>query len=230
MILSNQCWMQDYCVRGESHSCPEGFCIKLFKIDSLYREALISEKQRKHVNLRIDADGTDREAFKILKSIEENIESFIGEGKNLYIHSSTYGCGKTSWALRMIESYINKIWYKADLGCKILFIHVPRFLISLKESISKPSEYIDHIKSNFLSADLVVFDELAAKTNTEYEMDQLLNLINSRLDEGRSNIYTSNLTDMELEDKVGGRLASRILGLSTNILLKGKDKRGIASI
>ena len=227
MITNDQCWMRDMCIKGRANQCPSPFCIKLFKIDNLYSQALISEKQRKHVNLRIDADGSDKDAFKILKGIEENIETFISEGQNLYLHSITYGCGKTSWALRLAEAYINKIWYKTDLQCKILFIHVPKFLISLKESISKPNEYVDHIKENFLNADLVIFDEIASKNNTEYEMEQLLNIINSRLDEGKSNIYTSNLTDDELASKVGGRLASRILGMSTNITFVGKDKRGL---
>lgn len=227
MISPEQCWLKDVCVKGRANQCPTPFCIKLFKVANLYDQALISQRQRQHVSLRIDADGTDREAFNVLRSVEQDIETFVDSGQNLYIHSTTTGNGKTSWALRLAEAYIDKIWYKSNLQCRVLFIHVPRFLISLKESISKPSDYVEHIKSNFLTADLVIFDEIASKINTEYEMEQLLNIINSRLDEGKTNIYTSNLTDAELDGKIGQRLASRITKMSLNITLNGKDKRGL---
>ena len=127
----------------------------------------------------------------------------------------------------MIQSYFNKIWPESNLQCRALFINVPRFLLTLKDSISNTSEYIDHIKENVLNTDLVVWDEVGVKSLTTYEHENLLNLINTRLDNGKSNIYTSNLFGSELQEKIGERLYSRIINLSTNIELKGKDKRGI---
>ena len=43
----------------------------------------------------------------------------------------------------------------------------------------------------------------------------------------KSNIYTSNVTGQELKDKLGERLYSRIVNLSTNIELRGTDKRSV---
>ena len=108
-----------------------------------------------------------------------------------------------------------------------MFINVPRFLLSLKESISKQSDYIDHIKEYALSADLVVWDEVGVKTLTNYEHEHLLNLINTRLDEGKSNIYTSNLSKEELKEKIGERLYSRVVSYSTELEFFGADKRGL---
>ena len=159
--------------------------------------------------------------------IENDIIKFVEDGRNLYIHSSTCGNGKTAWSIRMLQSYINKIWYKSDLTCRVLFINVPRFILALKDSMNMSSDYIDHIKRHIFDADIVVFDEVGTKSLTTWEHEQILNLVNTRIDLNKTNIYTSNLTGMELREKVGDRLYSRIINLSTDVELFGKDKRGI---
>lgn len=127
----------------------------------------------------------------------------------------------------MIEAYFNEIWPNAALKCKALFINVPRFLLALKDNISEHSDYINHIKANVLNADIVIWDEVGVKSLTVFEHENLLNLINTRLDENKSNIYTSNLNPDELREKVGDRLYSRIVNNSINIELFGQDKRGL---
>ena len=230
MITSKDCYLFNNCKKHKNGECSldDSFCIKLFKLNYLYDEALMSEKQRRFTSLRIDADGTDRSQFLLLKSIENNIESFVNNGKNLYIHSAICGNGKTEWSLRMIQAYFNSVWYKCDLNCKALFINVPRFLLALKDNISNRSDYIEHIKKFVLDVDLVVWDELGIKDATQFEHENLLNLINTRIDYNKSNIYTSNLTPQELRDRLGDRLYSRIVNLSTDIELFGSDKRGIS--
>ena len=230
MITSKDCWLRDTCKKyNKDNSClNDSFCLKLFKIDRLYTNAILSDKQRLRIPLSPDGDGTDLQQFILLKSIEEHIVEFINNGKNLYIHSTITGNGKTSWAIRMIQAYIDKIWIDSSIDyCPALFINVPRFLLSLKESISNQSDYIDHIKQNVFSSDLVVWDEVGVKTLSDYDHENLLNLINTRLDEGKSNIYTSNLTENELREKVGDRLYSRIANISTHVELFGADKRAL---
>lgn len=230
MILSNECYLRDRCNKNIKGNCnPEEpiFCPKLFKLDYLYNESLLSNEQRKYLTLRIDADGTDKEQFLKLKEIEANIENFIKSGKSLYIHSNTCGNGKTAWSLRLIQDYLNSIWHKCDLNCKTLFINVPRFLLSLKDNITDKNDYIQHIKKNVLEADLVVWDEIATKAATQFEHENLLSLINTRIDYNKSNIYTSNLSPDEIRERLGDRLYSRIVNLSTDIELFGSDKRGI---
>lgn len=231
MLLSNSCYLRNTCwkFQNSDKSCSEQdiFCPRLFRMNYLYDQSLMSLKQRQHTLLRIDEDGTDREAFNRLKTIEENIEKFVETGTNLYMHSPISGNGKTEWSLRLLQSYVGKIWFKSDLRCRVLFINVPRYLISLKESITTPSEYVDHIKKNIFNADIVVFDEIGIKAATTFEFENLLNFINTRIDLGKSNIYTSNLTSAELNDRLGSRLYSRILNMSVDIELRGSDKRGL---
>lgn len=232
IVLSENCYLQDVCwkyMNDDTAPCKSAnvYCPKFFRTNYLFDESLMSMKQRVHIPLRPDADGTDREEFVKLKKIEDSIESFVENGQCLYIHSATCGNGKTAWALRMLQSYINKIWFKSDLRCRVLFINVPRFILALKENISTPSEYIKHIQENINNADLVVFDEVGTKAFTEFEHEHILNIINTRIDNDKSNIYTSNLSPVELRQKVGDRLYSRIVNLSIDVELHGTDKRSL---
>lgn len=226
--MTNQCYLNYSCGKYNRGGCtyPE-FCVKLFKINSLFDAGLFSETQRKHLNLRIDNNGTDREQFSQLKQIEDNIESFIQEGRNLFIYSPQPGNGKTSWCLRLAQQYINAIWHKSDIRCRVLFVSVPKFFIMLKDNISQKNEYITYIKQNVLDCDLVIWDDIGTKVGTEFEIENLLNIVDNRISNGKSNFYTSNLIPNQLTERLGERLYSRIVNLSINIPLNGMDKRGL---
>lgn len=241
MITSNECWLKDTCKKYNdlTKECEcrnnDVYCIKLFKLDNLYNNSLLTFEQRKRVNFVLDADGADRDVYTWLHTvIEKNIVQFVTAGGSLYLHSSTTGNGKTAWAIRMIQSYFNSIWYRCDMGCKALFINVPKFLLSIKDNISVKSDYVQFIKDNILQADLVVWDEVGTKGLTQFEHEHLLSLINARIDVGKCNIYTSNMPPNELKTLLGDRLYSRIVNLSSTpsgqrggIKFVSQDKRGL---
>ena len=224
MINSNNCWLKNNCNKCDCNT----FCVRLFKLDYLYSQALIELPQRKYTELYTDVgNSNDKECFKALKKISQNIEEFVSNGDNIYIHSRNCGNGKTSWALRLVQEYFNKIWFKSELKCRALFISVPKFLIALKDNIEEKDDYVSHIKANILKADIVIWDDIATKQTTVFESEHLFSMIDARICSGKSNIFTSNLSNEELRNALGDRLASRICNLSYNIELTGKDKRGI---
>jgi DNA replication protein DnaC len=203
--------------------------IKNFKLNYLYKKSLLSEKQSKKIvfTLTDDDDKDDFKSFGILSDIESSIVDFVKNGQHLYIHSEKCGNGKTSWAIRMVQAYFDKIWNSTELKCRALFINVPRYMLAIKDNIDEKSEYVSYIKKNVFNADIVIWDEIGTKSLTVFEQENIMSLINARIDAGKSNIYTSNLTDEELLKAVGKRLHSRISLTSKNIELKGKDKRGL---
>ena len=91
---SKECWLKDNCKK--LHCNDENGCLILYKLNYLYNEAGIAIKARKKIPLSPDSDGTDLEEFKQLKEIQDNIEAFVGEGRQLYLHSSQCGNGKTA--------------------------------------------------------------------------------------------------------------------------------------
>lgn len=221
----------------ENKECPfrsscnkidcDKFCIKRFKTNYYFEEAFIPKEKRERYPLRIDNDLSDEEAFTRLSEIEKDIVNYIEKGNNLYLFSKIAGNGKSSWAFRLARRYIEKIWFKRDLKPIVLFISVPRFLLELKSNISEKSSYIEKIMSCVKDCDLVIWDDIGSKNGTEFEISHLLSIIDDRIVNGKSNIYTSNLNKDELHQLLGDRVYSRVYNYSESIEFFGKDKRSI---
>lgn len=224
--MSDVCWLLDQCNKKDCN----GFCLRRFKLNYLYTQSLLSYEQRQRISLRLDSSLLDKKAFDRLRDIELQIVDFVGKGENLYLWSSMTGNGKTAWAVRLIQAYFNKIWPSSNLTCRALFINVPKFFLSLKDSLSEKNDYITQIKTNVLNADLVVWDEVALKTLTPFEMENLLSLINNRIELGKANIYTSNISPEGLLELVGDRLYSRIINRSEVWEFREGDKRKLTKV
>lgn len=226
-ISASDCYVKDGCKKNDNNACiADDFCIRLFKIDDLFNRSLLSKEQRTQLKLRLDVSRVDEDAYKELKTYQSNIVDFVTKGYNLYIYSNITGNGKTSWALKLLQTYIFKIWPQSDLTCKALFINVPKFMRELKLNITQKSDYIRYINDNVLNADIVIWDDIATKSASEYEHEQLISIIDSRMNDKKCNIFTSNVTPQDLSEVLGARLASRIIGLSRCISFNGYDKRG----
>ena len=233
MILSNNCWLKNQCKKYQKakDECDnDNFCMKLFKLDALYNLSLLSENQRKHQDLMLDATRVDEDAFITLKDIQLNIEEFVKDGGNLYIYSNITGNGKTAWAIRLMQSYFNSIWYKTALECKGLFLSVPRYLLAIKENINAFNEYANFVKDNIFNADIVIWDDIGTKAATSFEHENLLSIIDYRICNNKCNIFTSNVSPDELRVLAGDRLYSRIINYSTCLQFKGEDKRGVIQV
>lgn len=230
MIYSNDCWLKTTCkkyLNNDACECKFGdvYCPKLYKLDYLYSQANVPMCLRKPIGLT--PTRVDEKVFEELSGIKSNINNFIKDGCNLYIFSKTTGNGKTSWSIKLLQEYFSNIWADTDLVCRGLFVNVPRFLIELKNNIGNKSDYIESIMNNVVSADIVIWDDIGTKVGTEFELEHLYTIINSRLELNKSNIYTSNSTPMELEKSLGLRISSRITKLSHVVELKGIDMRGL---
>lgn len=226
MTSRKDCYIQDKCKVFNQGNCvtSDEYCPKLYKFDILNDKALISLANRKRIPLVTDCTN-DTNQFKQLQLFEKKIEELVEEGVNIYIYSSTTGNGKTSWAYRLAEAYISSIWYKCEPTCKVLFIDVPKFLHAIKDNISEKNDYACYIKDNVIDADLVIWDDIATKVMSEFEIENILGYINDRINQQKSNIYTTNISPDILSDKISARLASRIVNLSEVIHLTGSDKR-----
>ena len=220
--ISN-CWYSEVCNRKEE-SC-ELSCLRFKEMSYLMESSGVPKPLQFPKKLEA---GVDYEQFVELNSIKNDICNMVDNGYNLYLHSIETGNGKTSWAIRMIQAYLNKIWAKSDLVCRALFIDVPTFLLALKDNISNKNEYIEAVKDNITSADLVVCDDIGAKVGSEFELNHLLSLINTRIMSGKANIYTSNMTPETMNLAIGERLTSRVVNYSNIVNLVGADKRKFA--
>lgn len=225
--MIENCPYQDKCNKRD---CDKDFCKRKYRLDCLFDNSLLPINLRVHKQLFADEDGTDVNEFLQLANIEKNIENLVSSGTNLFIHSTIPGNGKSTWSIRLLIAYFYKIWMKSNFKCQGLFISVPSYLLALKDNISKYNEYANFINSNVLEADIVIWDDIGTKIGTEFELSHLLNIINTRMNSGKCNIFTSNLSKKEMTVFLGERLASRICNSSIDIEFHGVDKRYLGLI
>ena len=209
----------------QQQECSEDeFCIRHYKMDYLVSKATMEGKQRYSIPLY--PDDKDYKAYVRLKEIQNDINNFVLDGKNLLIFSKICGNGKTEWAKKLLLSWFGSIWHSTDFECRGLFLSMPRLMQAMKENISKSNDYFQYVNDNIITTDLIVWDEINYKDWTPYEQDFMLNAISQRVSMGKSNIYTTNYDLKNIESKLGSRLASRIIGCSETIEFLGGDKRG----
>ena len=165
----------------------------------------------------------DLEQYCKLAEIKSNIIDFVDDGKNVFICSKFTGNGKTSWAIKLLLKYFDSVWAGNGFRVRGMFVNVPTLLLQLKNFSHPVSE---EYKRNLMNCDLVVFDDIADTTISNYDYSNLFMIVDYRLQNNLSCIFTSNQTTKEGLDKLlGSRIASRIWNTSDIIQFNGKDRR-----
>lgn len=178
----------------------------------------------KYTPIKLVPQPCDRRAFDKLASIREDIDLFVEQGRNLYICGATPGNGKTSWAIKMLQTYFQWVAEGNLFTVKGMFVSVPDLLLKMKDFDNPLS---NEYKNNLRKTDLLVLDDIAVTGLSQYDYLQLFALIDNRMLSGKSTIFTSNNVALkDLEQSVGERLASRIWNNSTVIEIRGGDRRG----
>lgn len=213
--MNEKCWYKNVCTQDCCDSC-----IRYTEMSFLMENSGIPKKKQTPVILNA---GVDRKAFERLADIKADIKDFVQNGDCLYICSEETGNGKTSWAIKLMLKYFDSIWAGNGLRIRGYFIHVPSFLAQLKDFNNNDLPRLKHI---LLTADMVIWDDVASAKLSDYDVNQLLMFIDQRNLQELSNIYTGNVTSLDTLIKcVGNRLASRIWQSSEIIQFNGKDRR-----
>lgn len=217
------CWYRKHCEKFNLNC--EINCIRFNEMYYMITSAKIP--LGKQFNNKLIPQQIDVEKFKFLSELKKDMLNFVNNGENLYIFSSKFGNGKTTWAIKLMQSYFNQIWAGNGFTQRGLFIHVPSFLTKFKEVINKKDEEFEDMKKQLLQVDLVIWDDIAAGKLSDYDHTNLLTYVDQRKLNGKSNIYTGNLNEEELIEALGNRLKSRVWNDSTIVELFGSDRRGI---
>ncbi len=220
----NKCWYTSVCGKYETLECNAS-CIRYMEMDYLMQNSGIPRNRQYAVSLV--PSKQDVNSFITLKEIKDDMINFVKNGESVYIYSDNFGNGKTTWAIKLMQSWFDKIWAGNGFRCRGIFIHVPTFLTKIKEGISRKDEDFETLKSRLMDVDLVIWDDIAATKLGDFDHANLLTYIDQRKLNQLSNIYTGNLPQNELQDALGNRLSSRVWNDSTPIRFIGADRRGI---
>ena len=213
------CWFVDSC-EDSGISCE--MCQLFLELNWQMQNSGLPEAKQRPIKLR--PEDCDVTAFQTLSEFRKNIDFNVDNGKNLYLCSKYTGNGKTSWAIKILQSYFNLRCegnYEHLLG---MFVSTPQLLLKLKDFNNPVSSTY---KKQLASVDIVVWDDIAVSGMSNYDYTQLFTYIDGRLLAEKTNIFTSNCSSREeLEKIIGNKLASRIWDTSEIVTLFGKDRRG----
>lgn len=216
-----KCFADSYCQKDKAE-CSE-LCGGYRVLRALYNISRIPERYR--YNIPLEAGKSDIQAFEILNEFKENIIPHIEAGEGLYIWGKGTGCGKTSWACKIMAHYFRKIAFSTGLENEGLYIYLPTFLEDLRGNYDKQDPNFEEVLIMLKECKLLIIDDVGAEKFTEWVRERLVSIINTRVSNGLSTIYTSNLSPEELPQELEERVASRILGYSTVVEITGADRR-----
>lgn len=215
------CWYNEVCNKAPE-GCKES-CVRYAVMLNLLQLSNIPEYRWSPVAL---IAGQDLQTFKELQSIKINICNWVENGNNLYLYSKNFGNGKTSWAIKLMLAYFNKVWPTSGFNCKGIFISVPEFFDRDRRNMNSKDDEFDRIRDQLITCDLVIWDDISSVKMTDYGSAIFLNMLDARVLSNRANIFTGNLAKGELEQFLGGRLLSRIWNTSKILEFVDNDKRG----
>ncbi len=78
------------------------------------------------------------------------------------------------------------------------------------------------------AVDLLHLDDLGAENRTDWALEQLYSIVNTRYEDERSIVVTTNLTPDDLAEQIGARTVSRLIEMCGDPLpLFGEDRRQV---
>jgi len=136
------------------------------------------------------------------------------------------GVGKTHLAVSILKGLTER-------GFSCLFYEFSSLLKEIQDSYNPNTQSSElGVLAPVLNAEILVLDELGASKPTDWVRDTLAHVINTRYNEKKFTVFTTNYLDNRpndreetLEDRIGVRVRSRLYEMCKTISMDGKDYR-----
>jgi len=145
------------------------------------------------------------------------IEANLDAGNGLWLMGDV-GTGKTTLAMIVSKAAL-------DAGRSVAIYSLPRLLNLIRGAIETEAGMVGFLE-RLAAVDLLHIDDLGVENTTEWVLEQLYSIVNTRYEDERAMIVTTNLRYEELIAQLGERTVSRLVAICGNGLpLYGEDDR-----
>ena len=197
-------------------------CMKQMLIEAGYRSSglgsLLKKQSFDNFSLRFYDGDALKYAECALSAAKDLAESFEKTGRNLLFMGGT-GLGKThlstAIAKRAIERGFDVVYETAQNI--IADFEYDRFKSGYGETEQRSAKYLE--------CDLLIMDDLGAELTNQFTVSALYNVINTRINLGKSMIISTNLGQKNLLERYDERITSRLFGEFDPFLFRGVDIR-----
>lgn len=152
------------------------------------------------------------------KGLQDKFRAAALENKGVYLYGPV-GCGKTHAAyalaqrMKEVGHTVPAVWNVTQL------IHDIKLDMDRRDKMFPAEDLLD------AKARTLILDDLGAERMTDWVAETIYLIINSYYVNVRQLIITSNLAPAELADRVGDRIASRVVEMCEIVKLDGTDRR-----
>ena len=221
-----------------SSACPYGLCdgsgfvideATLTARDCRCRPQRISQAKARRLEARIprkyrDASFdrwpvTDMPAPVVaeVRRFVRDVERRLDEGRGIWFVGDV-GTGKTTLAMLVSKAAL-------EAGRSVAIYSLPRLLNLVREAIGSEEGKLD-LLDRLGTVDLLHVDDVGAEHTSEWVLEQLYSIVNTRYEDQRSIVVTTNLQPDELAKQIGARTVSRLIEMCGDPLpLFGADRR-----
>ena len=127
----------------------------------------------------------------------------LDEGQGLWF-TGDVGTGKTTLAM-----LVSKAAIEADRTVAIYSL--PRLLGLLRDTYGDDARYsLNELIDQLCSVDLLHVDDVGAEQSSPWVLEQLYTIVNTRYEDGKAMLLTTNLDHDALTDQIGARTVSRL--------------------
>jgi DNA replication protein DnaC len=159
-------------------------------------------------------DGVVRAVRRFVGDVEANLDA----GRGLWFMGDV-GTGKTTLAMLVSKAAL-------EAGRSVAIYSLPRLLAELRKTFDEDSDrsFLE-LLDRLAAVDLLHVDDLGAERTSPWVIEQLYSIVNSRYEDRRSMVVTTNLPRDQLIEQIGERTVSRLTEMCDELPLFGHDRR-----
>jgi DNA replication protein DnaC len=151
----------------------------------------------------VSIERTNPDVLREVRSYVRAVEERLAEGRGIWFVGDV-GTGKTTLAM-----LISKAAMEADRTVAIYSL--PRLLAMLRDTFADGALYsLNELIDRLCAVDLLHIDDVGAEQSSPWVLEQLYTIVNTRYEDGKALLLTTNLDRAELEAQIGHRTVSRI--------------------
>jgi len=134
------------------------------------------------------------------------------------------GTGKTTLAMLISAEALRN-------GHSVAIYSLPRLLGMLRETFDDGSEAsLSTLLERLAAVELLHIDDVGAEQSSPWVLEQLYTIVNTRYEDGRAMVLTTNLDPPRLREQIGERTVSRLVEMCGDQLkLDGSDQRVVVA-